>query len=429
VLLSVITEWALWTLPKRGLVAYVLLIDVAAVLGAIWAFIHIPLTLGDVFPGVVLCGCTIAYTELSRPIEAIRERFAGIPHISLDTVWMFAAVLVVQPGLVAVVITASFAYRWWRVQRNPLFRRVFSASATAMSAYAAVAFLWLADGHYLFATMPRTVPTFFLVSGAGLIYLVVNTVVMTVAVYFGAGHQRIRDAMGSRADYALEAATIALGILLAWALTDWPIALLLIVGITLVLHRSVLIRQLRLQARTDPKTGLLNVRSWSEAAVAELDRARREGISTSLLMLDLDRFMLINDRFGHLAGDKFLLAVADTLRGEVRASDLVGRFGGEEFVVLLPHTTSDHAEAIAERIRSRVAGAAVPLGVPNPEQAGRGTVSIGVATSPVHGDTLNDVLEAADNALYQAKASGRNRTYLSAGKPAQGNEPGEPTAS
>jgi diguanylate cyclase (GGDEF)-like protein len=160
-----------------------------------------------------------------------------------------------------------------------------------------------------------------------------------------------------------------------------------------------------------------------------LDRARREGISTSLLMLDLDRFKLINDRFGHLAGDKFLLAVADTLRGEVRASDLVGRFGGEEFVVLLPHTTSDHAEAIAERIRSRVAGAAVPLGVPNPAQAGRGTVSIGVATSPVHGDTLNDVLEAADNALYQAKASGRNRTYLSAGKPAQGNEPGEPTAS
>ncbi|HEX4222891.1 MAG TPA: GGDEF domain-containing protein, partial [Pseudonocardiaceae bacterium] len=230
------------------------------------------------------------------------------------------------------------------------------------------------------------------------------------------------------ADYALEAATIALGILLAWALVDWPIALLLIVGITLMLHRSVLIRQLRVQARTDPKTGLLNVKSWSEAAAAELDRARREGTSTSLLMLDLDRFKLINDRFGHLAGDKFLLAVADTLRGEIRASDLVGRFGGEEFVVLLPNTTGEHAHAIAERIRGRIASAAVPLGVHSVEPPGPGTVSIGVATSPLHGDTLDDVLEAADNALYQAKTAGRNRTHLGPGTPFQSTEPGDPTA-
>jgi diguanylate cyclase (GGDEF)-like protein len=426
--LFAITMWGLWSLPKRGLVAYVLAVDLVAVAGAVWSFTHIPVTGASLFPTVVLCGCTIAYTELSRPIEKIRERFAGIPHIGLDTVWMFAAVLVIQPGLAAIVITMSFFYRWLRVQRNPLFRRTFSTAATAISGYSAIAFLWLA-GHGSFAIMPRNVPTFGMVTAAGLIYLLVNTGLMTVAVYYGASHERVRNALGSRSDYALEAATIALGILLAWALVDWPIALLLIVGITLVLHRNVLIRQLRAQARTDPKTGLLNITSWSEAATAELDRAHHIGITTSLLMLDLDRFKLINDQFGHLAGDKFLQTVADTLRGEVRASDLVGRFGGEEFVVLLPNTSSDHARAIAERIRSRIADAAIPVGIHSPQRVGQGTVSIGIATSRTHGYSLDDILHGADTALYQAKTAGRNRTHLSARTSLETSELGEPTAS
>lgn len=411
-LLPVIGRWALWSLPKHSLIGYVLVVDLLAVLGAGWAFARFPLSSHDVLPMVVLIACSVVYTELSRPIEKIRERFAGIPHIGLDTVWMFAAVLLVPPGPAAVVMAVSFFYRWLRVQRNPLFRRTFSTAATVLSGYAAVTFLQLFTATP-FAQMPRDVRTFVLVSVAGLLYLAVNTVLMTIAVYHGAGHTHLRDAMGSRGDYALEAATIALGVLLAWALADWPIALLFIVGITLVLHRSVLIRQLRAQARVDAKTGLLNTKSWSEAATTELDGARRDGHDTSLLMIDLDKFKLINDSFGHLTGDKFLLAAADTLRHEVRGTDLVGRFGGEEFVVLLPETTTEHAHAIAERIRTRIATAAVPFGVP--KTAGvdtAGTVSIGIAAGPVHGDTLDQLLEAADHALYAAKAAGRNRTHL-----------------
>lgn len=403
--------WALWQLPKRGLVGYVIAVDVVALVGMVWALIKIPMTTTEIFPTAVLVGCTITYTELSRPIEKIRERFAGIPHIGLDTVWMFAAVLVVQPALAAVVITVSFFYRWLRVQHNPLFRRTFSTAATAVSGYAAVGFIALFS-HGSFPRMPRDIPTFLIVTGAGLVFLVTNTALMTVAVYYGASHKRVRDALGSLADYALEAATIALGVLLAWTLTDWPIALLFIIGITLVLHRSVLIRQLRAQARIDAKTGLLNVTSWSEGAADELSRALRDGHHTSLLMLDLDKFKLVNDRYGHLTGDRFLLAVADTLRGEVRSGDLVGRFGGEEFVVLLPQTTGHHAHAIAERIRSCVATAAVPLGGQGDAPTAAGTVSIGVATSPAHGVTLDEVLEAADSALYEAKTAGRNRTHL-----------------
>jgi diguanylate cyclase (GGDEF)-like protein len=246
------------------------------------------------------------------------------------------------------------------------------------------------------------------VVAAGLVFLAVNTALMTVAVYHGAGHRRVRDALAEPAEYALEAATIALGILLAWTLVDWPVAVLLIVGVTLVLHRNVLIRQLRAQARSDAKTGLLNARSWREVAAGELDRATRAGHHTSLLMLDLDRFKLINDRYGHLIGDRCLLAVADTLRSEVRGSDLVGRFGGEEFVVLLPNTPGHHAHAIAERIRTSVAAATV---LTTDQEPGAVTVSIGVAAHPAHGTTLDDVLEAADKALYEAKSAGRDRTH------------------
>jgi diguanylate cyclase (GGDEF)-like protein len=227
-------------------------------------------------------------------------------------------------------------------------------------------------------------------------------VLITVAVYLGTPHKRVRQALGTPSDYALEAATIALGILLAWALVDWPIALLLIVGITLVLHRSVLIRQLRDQARADPKTGLLNSASWSKDAEAELVRSVDV---TALLMLDLDNFKMINDRHGHLVGDKHLRGVADVLKSEVRATDLVGRFGGEEFVILLPRTEQADALAIAERIRRRVATVAV-------EGVDTVTVSVGVAAHPVHGETLEEVVSAADCALLAAKTAGRNRTLL-----------------
>jgi diguanylate cyclase (GGDEF)-like protein len=116
-------------------------------------------------------------------------------------------------------------------------------------------------------------------------------------------------------------------------------------------------------------------------------------------------------------------------RSEVRGGDLVGRFGGEEFVVLLPQTTSVHAHAIAERIRVRVADAAVPLGVNSPEQTRQGTVSIGIATSPPHGDILDDVVRAADAAMYHAKLTGRNRSHLSTGAPPRPRQLDEPTAS
>ena len=103
----------------------------------------------------------------------------------------------------------------------------------------------------------------------------------------------------------------------------------------LVLHRAVLVHQLAEAARTDLKTGLLNAAAWHTQAERALSRNRRDDSPRGVLVLDLDHFKRVNDTYGHLAGDNVLVAVADALRGEVRDRDLVGRFGGEEFVVLL----------------------------------------------------------------------------------------------
>ncbi len=396
-----IRRWAVWRMPRKSLIGYVLAVDALAVFGVAGSLSTIAIDRDNIVPLILLTSCAALYTELSRPIEKMRERYKGTPFIDLNSVWMFAAILLLHPALSAVVIIVSYFFRWVRIRPNALYRRTFSTAATMVAGYASTAYLALVSDQN-FAHMPRNIASFGVVVGAGLVFLTVNTILITVAVYLGTPHKRVRDALGAPADYSLEAATIALGILLAWALVDWPVALLLIIGITLVLHRGVLIRQLREQARADPKTGLLNSASWSQDAAAELGRSSH---STALLMLDLDNFKLINDRHGHLVGDKHLRGVADVLKSEVRATDLVGRFGGEEFVVLLPHTLQDDAMAIAERIRRRIA--TIPIaGVDTV------TVSVGVAAHPQHGTTLEEVVSAADRALLAAKTAGRNRTLL-----------------
>ncbi|OLT08804.1 hypothetical protein BJF90_11630 [Pseudonocardia sp. CNS-004] len=130
-----------------------------------------------------------------------------------------------------------------------------------------------------------------------------------------------------------------------------------------------------------------------------------------MLVLDLDRFKAVNDTHGHLAGDRVLAAVAGALRAEVRDRDLVGRFGGEEFVVLLagPVAAAVELEAVAERIRSRVAGLRVEIPTPDGPLSVAGlTVSIGVAVAPAEGADLRTLLQIADTALYAAKRAGRN---------------------
>ena len=162
---------------------------------------------------------------------------------------------------------------------------------------------------------------------------------------------------------------------------------------------------------TDPLTGLLNRRYLYERLKDEVARSERHGYPLSLLMLDLDGFKYCNDTFGHLFGDKTLKVIAETILNTVRTMDIVARYGGDEFMVILPETDESLAIDIAERLRNNVAKKVVLTQTQNSagEEPRTLTASIGIACYPEHGETVELLLENVDKALYRAKNKGKNR--------------------
>jgi diguanylate cyclase (GGDEF)-like protein len=187
-----------------------------------------------------------------------------------------------------------------------------------------------------------------------------------------------------------------------------PVLLFVALPPVILLQRSLLHQQLRAAARTDAKTGLLNVAAWQREADTEITRAMRSGKPLALLVIDIDHFKRVNDTHGHLAGDQVLLGVADVLRQTVRDADVVGRFGGEEFVVLLPGADAAEACKIAERLRQEISARDIVFAAGQV----RVTVSIGAAVIHLHGNDLPSLLASSDLAMYLAKQGGRNQVRL-----------------
>ena len=173
-------------------------------------------------------------------------------------------------------------------------------------------------------------------------------------------------------------------------------------------HRRAFLLEMELQreARTDPLTALDNRRAMQERGPLELKRASRAGVPVALILCDIDHFKAINDRHGHETGDAVLRSVAGTLRAALRETDLLSRWGGEEFLALLADTDVRRAAEIAERMRASVEATSL-LGI-----ADRATISIGIATRQEVGDVTTAweaLVKEADEQLYRAKSAGRNR--------------------
>ncbi|GLY37320.1 GGDEF domain-containing protein [Amycolatopsis sp. NBRC 101858] len=383
-----------------GVLPYYLAVEVTAVVLPFAVPSPVPTVREWVFFAVLL-GSAVVQTELSAKAERMRRFLASNPHVTVTSVWFFAGALSLPPLLAVVLAVLVYGHFWLRTVGGVPGARPYRAACSVATHVVTVFAVHAAAG--LFGGLAGT-------AAGGLTFVLVNNLLVLIGFKLHDPACPFLSFAGSASENLLDAATLCLGAAAAALLVVRPLLVPLLVLPLVLLHRGELGRRLELRAR-DPKTGLLSIAQWRTRAEAELGRAARAGGHCAILMLDLDHFKRVNDTYGHLAGDDVLRAVADAVRGEVRIYDAVGRFGGEEFVVLLPGIGQVHSVAVAERIRDAVAELAVVV-ADGTRIAGL-SVSIGVAVHPDAGREVDEVLGAADKAVYAAKNAGRDRVCVS----------------
>lgn len=176
-------------------------------------------------------------------------------------------------------------------------------------------------------------------------------------------------------------------------------------------EKKHLIKKLNHLSTTDSLTGLLNRRALNDILDHEIDRARRYSSDLSLILCDIDRFKLINDSYGHRAGDLALQAISEALKSTLRKADVIGRYGGDEFMMILPETSLNGAKSLAEKIRAAVENTELEL--PG-GKLNRLSMSIGVASCCAAVENIDTIVARADAALYTSKQAGRNRVSVAA---------------
>lgn len=411
-------RWLLWSLSTSAVV-YVLLVEVAAFATVAATITLVPIGKQDWIWFLALAAAAVVHLEAARGMERIREVTSeGMPHNHLQTVWFFAAVLLLPPPLICGLLVISYIHSWVRVYRRRALahRKIFSVATVVLGCMAAYAMLAaLFPGHTEpFVTAMHGPLALAAVVAAGLLYRLVNYGLVVLVILITNPDQPARKALGRASDQLMIAGAIGLGTGITVVMTSQPWWTPLLVVTVLALHTGLLLPQFRDASRTDAKTGLFEPMFWAELTSDELDRARRLNGTLGLLLLDLDHFKRVNDRYGHLAGDIVLRAVADAIKHSVRGHDMVGRYGGEEFAVVLPGMGTADVLLAAERVRGAIA--ALEVTVPDldgDEGVVSGlTASIGAAVYPAHGTDRTALLVAADSALYDAKTAGRDCSRL-----------------
>ncbi|ATY16715.1 GGDEF domain-containing protein [Amycolatopsis sp. AA4] len=360
----------------------------------------------------ILAGCATVHIQLTRRQEERRRNRVTAVHIDLTGIWVFPAALLLPIPLTLLLIALLRVQRWFNSRRPP-HKFVFTSFTHAVSALLA---------HHLYQTFAsaelarlspaNSLQVFGILMLVGFSYAALQAIVIGgLLALGGTSAPTLRNVLGTKDDNLLELSTISLGTIATILLVNIPPAIVILVLITVLGNRLAEINQLQSEARTDPKTGIFNVRGWSESAERALARAARGGETLALLMIDLDHFKWINDTYGHPAGDDVLRTVAQTLDEITRPKDIIGRFGGEEFLILLPDVDTTAAKVTAERIRTAIADQRI---VTTDKRGGSAlitgrTASIGVALLGVNGTALEQLLQAADAAVYTAKEGGRNQ--------------------
>jgi diguanylate cyclase (GGDEF)-like protein len=405
--------WPIWSLSalQRTYVAGVPALA-AACLGVVAARTHWHVSQVAIF--LVILACAAVMLEATRDVKLRPDTLTR----DMQGVWYLSLAVLLPPVYVMLAPIPLVALKQWRVARNVVYRRVFSAAAIGLGYGAASALLHAASAHLgggLSAADRHNLVELLLIVGTDITGRLINEWLVVGAVKLTDRTARMAAMMFSREAIAHDVVATCLAALVAFALSVSLAALIVVLPVVLMQKRFLMHAQLTAEARTDAKTGLLNAAAWQRDAATELSRARAYRPPASVAIIDIDHFKAVNDTHGHLAGDRVLRAISDRFKAQLREGDLIGRFGGEEFAVLLPHTAATEARRVAERLRGRIADEPIAVGDSRDTSVLVDiTVSVGVAELADAGQDLDELLAAADAALYEAKNAGRNRICVMA---------------
>ncbi|MER6766355.1 MULTISPECIES: GGDEF domain-containing protein [Amycolatopsis] len=391
----------------------VVLVDVlAALLVLCWLWIGPPV-FADVGKSTLIAVGGLLSAELTWRLERQRRQLTDTPHVNMSSVAILAVTLVSGPVVGSMTAAVLYLHLWWRASRWTSgiapYRAVFNTSAMIVSACVSYGVVRASSSENVLSASSE-VSALVLFAAIATFWLV-NTLAVGAAIVTAEKQRSVAGIVGGWSANALEIVTLFLGAVTAVFVELRPWLALFLLPLVYVLHRSDSVKHLESAASTDRKTGLLNMETWRCLAEAGLRKARRHHVPVAVLMLDLDFFKRINDTHGHLFGDDVLRAVAQVISSETRRTDLVGRFGGEEFVIFLSDVSLDRATEIAERIRGAVASLEITPEEKDSSPAVPVRVTVGVACDDGCGDDidLNQLLLAADNRLFFAKGQGRDR--------------------
>jgi diguanylate cyclase (GGDEF)-like protein len=401
-----IRRWPIWAVRPAGVV-FLLAVELLAPGLTLFKLATEHVTTVEWLRVAAIAATAIGYAEVCDRTERIRRYVGdGRTHSNYFSAWAVAAVLVAPAGAACAVMALVYGHFMLVGRRHQSIRphrTLFSGGVHLLAVWCAseigeVLFGGEVPGHRLSAAAAT-------VTVVAVLH-VVDVVLLTIGMSLATGR---RAPLPGRDKVRFETATQVLGVVGAQLLVYTPWLAPAAIGCLVAMHRASLVKDLQVVATTDSKTTLLNAAAWRERAEVVLHRAVRERQRVALIVIDLDHFKRVNDTYGHLVGDDVLRAIGGLLKKEARGHDLVGRFGGEEFLVLIDgRTAAAHAVDMATRLRARIAALEFSTGL-------RVTASLGVAHLVPDEVNVDVLLAAADEALYAAKAAGRDRVHAVAG--------------
>jgi diguanylate cyclase (GGDEF)-like protein len=328
-------------------------------------------------------------------------------------IFLFAGVLLLEPGWFVLMVIITHLVEWVKEAATKSqhlrawYIQPFNISMHILVGYGArLLFLTLNPGPRVFDTLAAMVAA----TVAALMYALLNHLIVGQVLVLARGISWRESGILEVENISTDFVMLTMGYVVTILMERNHWLVFLAITPLYLIFRALAVPRLKQQVNTDPKTGLWNAKYFLKAMDNELSRADRFGRPLTVVMADLDFLRNINNAFGHLAGDAVLSDVAKILKENFREYDVVARFGGEEFAILLPETSPEEAYPKVETVRNAVEHNRFESPITHAEI--KTTMSFGIAGNTYIGQTAKEIIHCADVAVYQAKVEGRNRTRL-----------------